>query len=199
MHKIHLFCEDVGHEQFLRALLNRFAREFDVEITLNFYSARGGFGRMIERLKNYVARLQRGGLDLETPDLIVVARDANCKGLSKMQAELKDIVEDFDSMTIYAIPDPHVERWLLVDSSAFKYALGRGCSAPDQKCEKERYKQLLIDAILITGKTPVVGGIEYTEDIVNAMDLDRMVTADSSLGSLITALRRTFSSWSRQG
>jgi len=58
---------------------------------------------------------------------------------------------------------------------------------------------LLIEAVLNTGETPVFGGIEHTEDIVNAMDLERMVTADPSLGSLITEVRRTFSSWSRQG
>ncbi len=68
-----------------------------------------------------------------------------------MLSALKTVVEDYDPITIYAIPDPHLERWLLLDSAAFKHVLGRGCSAPDQKCEKERYKQLLIQAILEAG------------------------------------------------
>ena len=146
------------------------------------------------RLRNYIESLREGRINADTPDRIVVVRDANCSGLSKMLSELKTDVEDYDPITIYAIPDPHLERWLLLDSSAFKDVLRHGCSAPDQKCEKERYKKLLIEAVLNTGETPVFGGIEHTEDIVNAMDFERMVTADPSLGSLITEVRRTFSS-----
>ena len=198
MRRIHLFCEDAGHEQFLKALLNRLARRYAIEIEIKVNSARGGHGRMRHRLRNYIKSLREGRINAGTPDRIVVVRDANCSGLSKMLSELKTDVEDYDPITIYAIPDPHLERWLLLDSAAFKDVLGRGCSAPDQKCEKERYKKLLIEAVLNTGETPVFGGIEHTEDIVNAMDLERMVTADPSLGGLITELRRIFSSWSRQ-
>ena len=198
MRRIHLFCEDAGHEQFLKALLNRLARMYAIEIEIKVSSARGGHGRMRYRLRNYIEGLREGQINADTPDLIVVVRDANCSGLSKMLSELKRVVEDYDPITIYAIPDPHLERWLLLDSAAFKHVFGRGCSAPDQKCEKERYKKLLIEAVLNTGETPVIGGIEHTEDIVNAIDLERMVTADPSLGSLITEVRRTFSSWSRQ-
>ena len=198
MRRIHLFCEDAGHEQFLKALLNRLARRYAIEIEIKVNSARGGHGRMRYRLRNHIKRLREGRINAGTPDLIVVVRDANCSGLSKMLSALKTVVEDYDPITIYAIPDPHLERWLLLDSSAFKDVLGRGCSAPDQKYEKDRYKKLLIEAVLNTGETPVFGGIEHTEDIVNAMDLERMVTADPSLGSLITEVRRTFSSWSHQ-
>ena len=135
---------------------------------------------------------------MDSPDLIVIARDANCRSVGRTQADLKSIVDEYEGVALYAIPDPHLERWLLLDSSAFKHVLGHGCFAPDQKCEKDRYKKLLIEAVLNTGETPVFGGIEHTEDIVNAMDLERMVTADPSLGSLITEVRSTFSSWSRQ-
>ena len=34
---------------------------------------------------------------------------------------------------VLAVPDPHVERWLLLDGAAFKAAVGHGCDAPDQK------------------------------------------------------------------
>ena len=198
MHRVHLFCEDAGQERFLTALLKRFQHEYAVVLEIQAYSATGGHGRMVYRLKKYISGLRKEQLDAAMPDLIVIARDSNCRGLGQTRSELRAVVGEYDNMTIYAIPDPHVERWLLLDSVAFKHVLGLGCSAPDQKCEKERYKQLLIQAILEAGLRPLARGIEHTEDIVNAMDLERMVTADPSLGSLITEVRRTFSSWSRQ-
>ena len=137
MRRIHLFCEDAGHEQFLKALLNRLARRYAIEIEIKVNSARGGHGRMRHRLRNYIESLREGWINAGTPDLIVVVRDANREGLSKRLSELKTDVKDYDPITIYAIPDPHLERWLLLDSSAFKDVLGRGCSAPDQKYEKD--------------------------------------------------------------
>ena len=42
------------------------------------------------------------------------------------------------------VPNPHVERWLLLDGAAFKAAVGHGCDAPDQKCDRGRYKERLL-------------------------------------------------------
>ena len=55
--------------------------------------------------------------------------------------------EVFLRSVIYAIPDPHIERWLLLDSAAFKKVLDKGCSAPTQKCERGLYKRLLLQAV----------------------------------------------------
>ena len=84
MRRIHLFCEDAGHEQFLKALLNRFEREYAIEIEIRVYSARGGHGRMVHRLRNYIKSLQEGRINAGTPDLIVVVRDANDAGFNKI-------------------------------------------------------------------------------------------------------------------
>ncbi|MCW5968029.1 MAG: hypothetical protein KIT57_05915 [Blastocatellales bacterium] len=91
---------------------------------------------------------------------------------------------------ICAVPDPHLERWLLIDSGAFKKVLGKGCQAPDQKCERDRYKKLLLNAICNAGRTPLIGGLEHTEDIVNAMDLANLKMVDDSFGKLLKALER---------
>lgn len=90
---------------------------------------------------------------------------------------------------VKAVPDPHVERWLLLDGAAFRGVLGRGCDAPDQKCDRGRYKELLARAIYDAGVAPSLGGIELAEDIVAAMDLKRAVRADRSLERFIDELR----------
>ena len=42
---------------------------------------------------------------------------------------------------ILAPPDPHVERWLLLDGAAYKAVFGKGCDTPDLKCDRNHYKQ----------------------------------------------------------
>lgn len=97
---------------------------------------------------------------------------------------------------VLAVPDPHVERWLLLDGAAFKAVFGQGCDAPDRKCDRDRYKQRLVEAIRGTGVTPSVGGIEYAEDIVRAMDVDRAMQADRSFARFVDGLRAELQSWS---
>ena len=43
--------------------------------------------------------------------------------------------------------------------------------------------------------TPILGGLEYAEDIVRAMDIGRAAQADKSLGRFVDGLRATFRAW----
>ena len=97
--------------------------------------------------------------------------------------------------TLLAVPDPHIERWLLLDGSAFKTVFGKGCEAPDQKCDRDRYKGLLIQAILATGRLPNLGGIEYAKDIVLQMDIHRASGLDKSFRRFVEDLFNTFRKW----
>ncbi len=138
--------------------------------------------------------LQREQISL--PDLVIVATDADCKGFAERKKELDDVTgEGFKHLVIYAIPDPHIERWLLLDSAAFKSALGRGCNAPDLKCSRDRYKQVLLEEMQDAGVSPPLGGIEYASDIVAAMDLDTVERADVSFGKLLRDLLSLFNKW----
>lgn len=81
----------------------------------------------------------------EKPDLLIVARDANCKGVSQRERELRQEADKFETLKesiIYAIPDPHIELWLLLDSAAFKAVLGKGCAAPDQKMRSRSLQKI---------------------------------------------------------
>jgi len=193
MRKIALFVEDFAHKEFLAALLQRLAAEDGVTVHLDWRNARRGHGAVVTELKQFLRDLQRGRDAL--PDLVVVATDANCKGLVERRRQITEVTDKVDVPAVCAVPDPHIERWLLVDSAAFKTVFGRGCNAPDQKCERMRYKKMLIDAIRASGVTPSLGGIEFADDIVAAMDLTRAAEADASLSRLIEDLRAVFKVW----
>ena len=193
MYSIRLFVEDNGHEVFLGALIQRFASMYNISIDPRFGNAEGGYGKMVSELKEFIKDLLTDQEEL--PDLLITAPDSNCQGLSKRKQQIERALKGYSGNVIYAIPDPHIEKWLLLDSAAFKKVLGKGCSAPPQKCERDLYKRLLREAIRATGVNPPLGGIEYGEDIVNAMDLEKLERAEASLGHLLKALRQQFQTW----
>ena len=51
---------------------------------------------------------------------------------------------------------------------------------PDQKCARDRYKQRLIEAIYAAGTTPRIGGIEYAEEIMQQININRAARVDRS-------------------
>ncbi len=195
MFSINLIVEDRAHARFLEALLNRLADQYAVPVEIRLGSARGGHGRVISKLKEYTNDLQNDQVIL--PDLLIVATDGNCKGFSERKHEIDNALRGFSGQFICAIPDPHIERWLLIDSAAFKKVLGKGCSAPVQKCERDLYKRLLQEAVQQTGIKARFGGIEYTEELVHEMNLDYLERTEESLGKLLRSLRLQFQDWQR--
>lgn len=192
MREIALFVEDNAHRAVVGTLLQRLADENGQTVRLDWRSATHGHGRVLGELKRYLDDLAKHG---GHPDLIVVATDANCSGL---QQRIRDIdASAAVSPVVLAVPDPHIERWLLLDGAAFKAVFGRGCDAPDQKCDRGRYKHQLSQAIRATDVVPQLGGIEYAEDIVQHMDIDRAARADPSLRHFVDALRGVFGQWRR--
>ena len=185
MLEIALFGEDYAHQQVIGALVARIATELRIEVELDWRSARGGYGKVAQESRVYLRDLRsQGG---RRPDLVVIATDANCKGLNARINELSEL--DPPAPLILAVPDPHVERWLLLDGAAFRRVFGKGCDAPDQKCSRDRYKLRLREAISATGIDAAFGGIEYADEIVREMDLDRAARADPSFKRFIETLR----------
>lgn len=191
MHEIVLFGEDFAHRQVINALVRRLAVESGVDVRLEWRNATRGYGQVVREFNTYLRALgRRGG---PAPDLIVVATDANCKGLNERIREFGE--PEAPAPLIHAIPDPHIERWLLLDGAAFKAVFGRGCDAPDRKCDRDRYKQRLVEAIFSAGVTPNLGGMEFAEDIVQLMDISRAEQADDSFRRFVANLRTTFRAW----
>lgn len=193
MPKVVLFVEDFAHEVLLKALLERLASDQGISMTIDIRTARGGRGRVLSSLAIYLREIERGQQAL--PDLLVVGTDGNCKGFLARKQEIEEKTAGHQVPVIYAIPDPHIERWLLLDAAAFKAVLGKGCQAPDQKCERDRYKKLLLDAIREAGTMPLLGGIEHAEDIVQEMNLPNIERQDDSFGKFLKAVRDKFKEW----
>ena len=192
MREIALFGEDRAHRLVVGALLRRLAQEQRVEVSLVWRQAYGGHGRMTHELNEYLRSLRRHREPL--PDLVVAATGANCKGLNARTREITNL-DAQTPPTVLAIPDPHIERWLLLDGAAFKAVFDRGCQAPDRKCDRDRYKQLLLEAIRAAGVIPGLGGIEYAEDIVRHLDIDRAARADVSFRRFVDDLRTELHRW----
>ncbi|MCL2346977.1 MAG: hypothetical protein FWC50_01820 [Planctomycetaceae bacterium] len=195
--QITLITEDRGHEAFLKALILRIASEFNFSlgsVRLFPRSVRGGHGKVLSELKEFVEEIARFKQSL--PDLIVAASDSNCVGFNTRCKAMQECVESVKDRVVFAVPDPHVERWMLLDSHAFKKVFGVGCRLPDNKCDKDRYKSLLADAFSKTEVEPLFSGFEYSENLIQEMDLDKI--KDNSLKRLIDDLKNKFRIWKKE-
>ena len=191
MRDVALFVEDYAHQEVIDGIIRRLAEHRDVPVRLDWRNAVGGHGKVVQELGAYLRELRQYE---PLPDLIVVATDANCRGMNERLKEIR--FPEPPAPMVFAIPDPHIERWLLLDGAAFKAVLGRGCQAPDLKCDRDRYKQRLIRAVMDAGVQPNLGGIEFARDIMREMDLPRAARTDPSLGRFVEHLSKVFASWS---
>lgn len=193
--KIGLFVEDQAHRSFISPLLMRLIQESSLEIQVEERSVSGGHGAVLEDLGRYLKDVQRQ--DLDYYDAVIVGTDANCKGFKDRRKEVESVISVYPKISVVlAIPDPHIERWFLLDSAAFKKALGVGCRPPDQKCSRDRYKNELRQAVSQPGISALLGGIEYAEDIVEHLDMNT-ASKDKSFGQFVSDVRRLLKSWAR--
>ncbi|RKU24287.1 hypothetical protein C6499_17275 [Candidatus Poribacteria bacterium] len=193
MRNISLFVEDAVYEDFLVALIQRVANAYNIEINIKVSSVRGGHENVITELGEYQQDLQHNDEDL--PDLIIVGTDSNGKGFLQREKDLNQAALSLSDRVISMIPKPHIERWLLLDSEAFKKVFGGSCSVPNRKCDRYRYKRLLLQAIRDAGVIPLLGGIERTAELVNAMNLQHMEQSDRSFRRFFRALQQRFENW----
>lgn len=196
MREIILFCEDSFHERFVLALLRRFQVEEGLPVAVKVLTSRGGLPRMRSEFKDFLRDLER---DRQSPpDSIIVVVDANCMGHNDRKSEMGGAIQAhprFEQLVSFAIPDPHLERWMLADPQAFRAVFQRGCTTPAVKCAKSEYKRLLRKEISASGIDPPLGGEEYAEEIVNAMNLAYVESAESSLGLFLTEVKALFRRW----
>lgn len=175
-------------------LLRRVAADLGVAVDLHVESSSGGKPVVFRTLRRAAREASRGGSG--PGGLVVAVVDANCQGYREARRQVEEAAGILQDRLVCAIPDPHVERWLLLDSEAFARILGRGCRAPDQKCDKDRYFGLLIREIHAAGVVPVQAGLEYAEAILTAMNLTRAEGQDPSLRNFLRDLKSQLKRWS---
>jgi len=148
---------------------------------------------MHREFEEFLRDLDRGRLP--RPDSVVVVLDANCLGYNERKKMMEHVAQahpQFEQIVSYAIPDPHIERWMLVDEAALRAVFRRGCTLPVLKCAKDEYKRLLLKEIRDSGIEPILGGEEFAEDIVNAMNLGKAEIREPSLGLFLKSLKALF-------
>lgn len=195
-HTVVFFLEDHAQEALIPNIVRRLIndeRKNPIDYDLRVLSSRGGGS--IRAYKEFI----KGVKKRKTPaaDVLIVGSDGNCNGFVKRRTQLNDAVKGVPYSTIItAIPDPHVERWYLLDSQALAGAAGVPVRAvpPNAKCDKGHYKKLLKDAFAQHNLFPPLGGAEYGPRVAETMDLYAVGVADHALRDFIEQVR----DWLRQ-
>lgn len=190
------YLEDVAQEVFICALVKRLIGD-EGKITADYefrvLSARGGGS--IQAYKSFIKQAKRH--KNLSADVLIVGSDANCNGFVKRRAQLDEAAKGMPyPLVITAVPDPHIEKWYLLDSQALAIAAGVPIQAvsPAVKCDKNRYKNLLKKAFADQGLFPPLGGVEYGSLVAQTMDLYVAGRADHSFRDFVDQVR----AWLRQ-
>lgn len=192
------FLEDRAHEGFIKALVERIAGEEGLAPTWvehDVRSARYGSKAVVEWRK-FLQEVRHWRTP--HPDLWVIAIDGNCHGYTERVAQLRRYLKPTDAFqenVVFAIPDPHVERWYLIDQRALKEATGlaEAPGAPPYKCKKNFYKDELRRALAPPPVQSLLGGPEFAERIVQHMgDLRDLARQEPSFAKLVNDLRAQF-------
>jgi hypothetical protein len=185
---VDLFVEDRAHEEFLKALVRRLSEEEKRTIAIRIRSARGGHARVLSEFDLYQETVLCGLKSI--PEMLVVAVDTNCKQHHQALAELKNhLRKEFSGRTAFACPDPHIERWYMADPESFTKIVGAQPPRERRKCERDRYKRQLVEAIRKGGHIPTLGGIEFARDLVAGMDLYWAGKREASLKAFVDDAR----------
>lgn len=185
--RVGYFLEDRGHESFVRALVARTAREkgFPQEGWVDDVRASTG-GKSIQAYREFLKGL-RGGVQHLPFDVLIIASYGNCHGYLERKNQLVGYAQrmkltELDRI-VFAIPDPHIERWYMADPKAFNRVFGGGNvpALPAYKCQKSFYKKVMQDAIASSEVTPQFRGYEYGPRIVDEMNLYVTGKEDPSL------------------
>lgn len=182
------FCEDIAHERFIVALIQRAAREQGTSVQIKVLSATHG-SKVRREFRQYLHELKSGTRSL--PDILVVVLDGNCRKAAQVRKEIEQEARGLVLHLVCAIPDPHIERWYIEDQQALKSILpGAQPRKLRYKCERDQYKQALVEAIRAAGVEPLLGGAEYGDKIANSLDPARLDRSFKIFwGELLRALR----------
>jgi hypothetical protein len=187
--RIAVFCEDRGHELFVRSLLERLAKEGGLEVVVTAVSARGGHARALLEFRVWQGAFLRQSAQ-GVPNLLVLLIDSNCDPWNEARREHEAAIDEaVIPRYVVGCPDPHVERWYIADPTAFERVVGAPPGSDREKCEHHFYKRLVEDAAERAGAPLLTGPADLAPDLVESMDLYRAGKNQPSLGHFIDDLR----------
>lgn len=190
--RISVFCEDRGHELFVRALVRRLAAELEISTEVEFRSSSGGHGPAVTELRAFQHAMKTGRV-VGAPDLLIVLIDGNDHGWqARRQTLVKEIDRSVFPTAVVGCPDPYVERWCLIDLHALKEI---GAVPPPSKGTykvggRAVYKKQLREALTNGDIVTLTDEMEVAPDIVEKMNLRQGAIQDPSLAAFVGDLRR---------
>jgi hypothetical protein len=198
--RILYFLEDLAQEGFITSLVKRVAVEESIAtdtLVHDIRSSRGG-SRVIQEFKEFIRDTSKvGSSDI---DFLVVAIDGNCRGYNNRVRDLDKYIKSnhpLEGRVVYAVPDPHIERWYLMDQRALKAGIGLDIvpNLPPYKCKRDHYKQVINQALKQSNVNSLLGGAEYAERIVdNIANLESLGQQNAGFHSFLENLRSMFRS-----
>ncbi len=186
---IALALEDRAHETVILALLARIFSDEGQDLhhwELAVLSKRGGVS--LEYAYDYAKKCGGPG---QACDLLIVASDANCSSFVKKRNEIQKHFRQYAGRIALALPDPHIEHWLLLDRKAFQQGVDipHGIVLPQCKCDKNYYKTEMNRLLKSEGIVPQFpGGIEFAPDIIKHLDIP-LACKDTSFNEFYTGVR----------
>lgn len=186
---IDVFCEDSGHETFLRNLIKVLASSVSILTPeLRLHSARGGHGRAIHSLKAW----QRAVRDGHQPrgDALLVMIDANSTVWRPMLRKMLETVDAslYPSLMI-ACPDHHVEVWCTADPEAFQSLFSAPVPQLPPRSGRLVYKQWLSDALEQAGVLVLTDPMAICLDLLPVMDIVKACRNDDALNHFVSGIR----------
>lgn len=186
--RLDLFCEDVGHEAFARAAVERLANDAEIEVSIRVASARAGLGRAQRELRayTYLVRRQAGA-----PDALIVLADGNDVGPQARRDEIEQMgLDQVFPVSVIGTPDPCVEAWLLADPQSLEMQFGLPLKLKSPRLRgSEDLKRCLRSYLQDAGKVVMEGGVEFADEIVGTMSLYRAGKTEPTLKRFIDDLR----------
>jgi hypothetical protein len=187
---VDLFVEDSAHERLLLALLRRVAREAMRTVQPQILSGRGGHAKAIDAMVQAQEALRAGGIRRPIADLFLVGIDGNCTtSHEKTKVIRQQCLPEFQDRLVIACPDPHIEKWFMADPTSFAQVVDAEPNVGKQKCQRDYYKHALASTVTSAGHPALLGGLEFADDLVDAMDLYRAGKTDPALAQFLSDLR----------
>ena len=187
---VDVFVEDSAHERLLLAFLRRLAAERNCALRTQVLCARGGHSKAVHAMADTQRMLLGGGLQRPIADLFLVGIDGNCTTAAEKRRQIREACRpEFHDRLVIACPDPHVERWFMADPESFERVVDRRPKLGREKCERDHYKRLLGSTIAEAGHPAPLGGLEFADELVAAMDLYRACKNDAALSMFLDDLR----------
>lgn len=186
---VDVFCEDSGHETFIRHLIKVISHSTGISTPeLRTHCARGGHGRAIASLQAWQRALRTGRQP--RGDALLVLIDANSTGWRPMLRQVQEAVDaSLYPTVLIGCPDPHVEVWCTADPEAFQALFSVPVPQAPTRSGRLVYKQWLADVLDQAGVLVLTDPMEICLDLLPKMDMAKACRSSDSLGHLVSELR----------